>query len=140
VWQRAVYLLWLCPQWLAEAALNFVRWRHFHFDYTRETDAVGSVAIQLVITWMKIILAVFLFVVDASTALQVTRLTHCTEIMSYTLGALAHRVAITSGTHIITNGSSIAAPEEFLFFFPSYGKGKTNGPNGNADSKVGIFV
>uniref|UniRef100_A0A0N8CA55 ATP-binding cassette sub-family C member n=1 Tax=Daphnia magna TaxID=35525 RepID=A0A0N8CA55_9CRUS len=70
VWQRAVYLLWLCPQWLAEAALNFVRWRHFHFDYTRETDAVGSVAIQLVITWMKIMLAVFLFVVDASTALQ----------------------------------------------------------------------
>ncbi|XP_057378942.1 uncharacterized protein LOC130700962 [Daphnia carinata] len=70
VWQRAAYLLWLCPQWLAEAILNFVRWRHFHLDYTRDTDAVGSVAIQLVITWMKIMLAVFLFVVDATTALQ----------------------------------------------------------------------
>ena len=67
VWRRGVHLLWTCPYWLGEAILNFVRWHHFRSDYVR----TGSVPVQLVTTWTKIFLAVFLIVVDACTAFQV---------------------------------------------------------------------
>ena len=73
VWQRGVYLLWTCSHWIAEAILNLVRWHHFRINYIKETDAFGSVPVQIVTTWIKIFVAVFLLIVDVSTAFQVTR-------------------------------------------------------------------
>jgi hypothetical protein len=73
VWQRGLYLLWTCPHWLAEAILNLVRWHHFRVNDVRETAALKSVEVQLVTTWIKIFLAVFLLIVDASTAFQVKK-------------------------------------------------------------------
>lgn len=71
VWRRGAQLLWTCPHWLLEAALNLVRWYHFRSDYIRQS-ANGSVPLQVVTTWCKILLACFLLLVDAFTALQVT--------------------------------------------------------------------